>query len=119
MPASPAPPAPPVLLSAKAQPVYVPNLQHNNKALYYVKSTTACIAGATAGLLGLTNTLGFLFFFVTALATGIAFAACNCHARPANYFLSARDPVVSGLAENLFSYVLFWTLFYSLVYIYD
>ncbi|GAA5843905.1 hypothetical protein JCM3766R1_005961, partial [Sporobolomyces carnicolor] len=80
---------------------------------------TACLAGATAGILGLTNTVGFLFFFVTALSTGIAFATFNCQAKPSKFYLTSREPILSGLAENLFSYVLFWTLFYSLVYIYD
>ncbi|GAA5925557.1 Emc6p [Sporobolomyces koalae] len=118
MPAA-APPPPSVLLSSAGQPVYAPNLQHNNKALYYVKSTTACIAGATAGLLGLTNTIGFVFFFVTAFATGLLFALFNCHSQPSKFFLTAREPILGGVLENLFSYVLFWTLFYSLVYIYD
>jgi len=108
--ASPAAPPPPAqLLSSKGQPVYLPNLQHNNKALYYVKSSTACISGATAGILGLTNTTGFAFFFVTALSTGILFASFNCRGKPEKFYLTKREPVLSGLAENLFSYVLFWT----------
>ncbi|GAA5904119.1 hypothetical protein JCM5296_000338 [Sporobolomyces johnsonii] len=105
--------------TSSGSPIYLHNLQHNNKSLYYVKSTTACIAGATAGLLGLTNLVGFAFFFLTALLVGGAFATVNCAGQPARYFVTAREPLVSGLLENLFSYVLFWTLFYSLVYIYD
>ncbi|GAA5919598.1 hypothetical protein JCM1841_001070 [Sporobolomyces salmonicolor] len=127
--------------TSSGSPIYLQNLQHNNRALYYVKSSgflvcpsracspahpppslvaaTACIAGATAGLLGLTNLVGFAFFFLTALLVGGAFATVNCAGKPARYFVTAREPLVSGLLENLFSYVLFWTLFYSLVYIYD
>ncbi|GAA5874800.1 hypothetical protein JCM16303_002988 [Sporobolomyces ruberrimus] len=108
MRATPAPP-PSVLVSSSGQPVYLPNLQHNNKSLYYVKSTTACLAGSTAGILGLTNTIGFLFFFLTALSTGTVFALLNCRSKPGKYFLTKKEPVLSGLAENLFSYVLFWT----------
>ncbi|GAA5850556.1 hypothetical protein JCM8547_001912 [Rhodosporidiobolus lusitaniae] len=108
-------PAPP--LTAASQPVFVPNLVHNNKALYYVKSTTALVAGCTAGILGLTNLRGFAFYLLTSLAVGAAFAAVNGGGK--RFFLKPSEPILAGTLSNAFSYVLAWTFFYSLVYIYD
>ncbi|BGP16431.1 hypothetical protein JCM10213_004013 [Rhodosporidiobolus nylandii] len=114
-----APPAAQGPVTASGAPVYLPSLVHNSKSLYYVKSTTALCAGATAGLLGLTNLVGFAFFFLTVFAVGGAFAAVNCAGKPGRYFLKASEPLLAGTLGNLFSYVLAWTFFYSLVYIYD
>ena len=144
--AAPPPVPPPSLLSSSSgQPVYLPNLQHNQKSLYYVKSSkftpfsfslssflllslsnltlfvvvgvaTACLAGTTAGILGLTNLQGFLFFFLTTLLTGSSFTIFNCRLKPEKFFLNTRETVLSGLGEGLFSYVLFWTRKYSLFF---
>ncbi|GAA6003817.1 Emc6p [Rhodotorula paludigena] len=92
---------------------------HNNRSLYYVKSTTACIAGATAGLLGLTNLAGFAFFLASSVTVGALYALANCGAQPSRYFLKSSEPLVAGTLGNCFSFILFWTLFYSLVYIYE
>ncbi|GAA5842254.1 hypothetical protein JCM11251_006759 [Rhodosporidiobolus azoricus] len=106
-------------ITSSGQPIFLPNLAHNNKSLYYVKSTTALVAGATAGLLGLTNLRGFAFFLFTSLAVGLAFTAANCAGKPGRFFAKASEPVLAGTIGNLFSYVLAWTFFYSIVYIYD
>ncbi|GAA6064653.1 hypothetical protein JCM10212_005239 [Sporobolomyces blumeae] len=111
-------PPPASLTTASRAPVYPLNLAHNARSLYYVKSTTACLAGTVAGILGLTNYVGFAWFFLTALASGALFALAKQPKR-VDYFTSPTEPWIGGILENLFSYVLFWTLFYSLVYIYD
>ncbi|GAA5983425.1 hypothetical protein JCM10908_000282 [Rhodotorula pacifica] len=92
---------------------------NNNKALYHVKSTSACIAGAFAGLLGLTNLNGFALYFAVSLGAGALYTLVNCRAKPARYFLKSSEPILSGTIGNCFPFILFWTLFYSLVYIYD
>ncbi|GAA5989872.1 hypothetical protein JCM11641_001958 [Rhodosporidiobolus odoratus] len=114
-----APPSAAGPVTSSGQPVFLPNLAHNSKSLYYVKSTTALVAGATAGLLGLTNLRGFAFFFLSSFAVGGAFTALSCGGKPGRYFLKPSEPLLSGTMGNLFSYVLAWTFFYSLVYIYD
>ncbi|KAI5480611.1 hypothetical protein MNV49_000307 [Pseudohyphozyma bogoriensis] len=99
---------------------YLPNVVANAQSLYYVKSTSSSISGAVAGVLGLTNLSGFLFYLVSSVAVGIVFAALNCKGRPAAYFANkSREVVLGGLLDNAFSFVLFWTLFYALVHIYD
>ncbi|BGP32283.1 hypothetical protein JCM10296v2_004064 [Rhodotorula toruloides] len=111
-----APPTAPTTLSGS--PIFVPNLVHNQRALYYVKSTTACIAGSVAGILGLTNLHGFVLFFVTSFGVGALYSAVNCGMKPGRYFPKASEPLLSGTLGNCFSFILFWTLFYSLVHIY-
>ena len=94
--------------------------------------------------MGLTNLIGFSFFFLTTLVVGFGFSVGKCRGKGGKYFLARGEEVTSGLAEGLFSYVLFWTrmslalfslsslcekvtdgsvssvtVFYSLVYIYD
>ncbi|BGP35501.1 hypothetical protein JCM10296v2_007339 [Rhodotorula toruloides] len=99
-------------------PTFVPNLVHNQRALYYVKSTTACIAGSVAGILGLTNLHGFVLFFITSFGVGALYSAVNCGMKPSRYLPKASEPLLSGTLGNCFSSILFWTLFYSLVHIY-
>ncbi|POY74564.1 hypothetical protein BMF94_2325 [Rhodotorula taiwanensis] len=91
----------------------------NSQALDHVKSTTACIAGALAGLLGLTSLNGFLLYLAVSLGVGALYSAVNCKGEPARYFLKPSEPVLNGTVGNCFPFILFWTLFYSLVYIYD
>ncbi|PRQ71376.1 Rab5-interacting protein (Rab5ip)-domain containing protein [Rhodotorula toruloides] len=109
-----APPTAPT--TSSGSPIFVPNLVHNQRALYYVKSTTACIAGSIAGILGLTNLHGFVLFFITSFGVGALYSAVNCGMKPGRYFPKAREPLLSGTLGNCFSFILFWTLFYSLVH---
>lgn len=118
-------------VTSSGQPVYIPNLVHNNKSLYYVKSSpsssllssffppprspllhlsstaTALVAGATAGILGLTNLRGFAFFLVTSLAVGAAFSAVNGGGK--RFFLKPSEALLAGTIGNAFSFVLAWT----------
>lgn len=70
---------------------------------------TACIAGATAGLLGLTNLAGFAFFLASSVTVGALYALANCGAQPSRYFLKSSEPLVAGTLGNCFSFILFWT----------
>ena len=70
---------------------------------------TASIAGAVAGLLGLTNLSGFAFYLASSLTVGAFYALVNCQARPARYFAKASDVYLGGLLDNAFAFVLFWT----------
>ncbi|BGP70700.1 hypothetical protein NBRC10513v2_004061 [Rhodotorula toruloides] len=102
-----APPTAPT--TSSGSPIFVPNLVHNQRALYYVKSTTACIAGSIAGILGLTNLHGFVLFFITSFGVGALYSAVNCGMKPGRYFPKAREPLLSGTLGNCFSFILFWT----------
>ncbi|GEM09778.1 hypothetical protein Rt10032_c09g3795 [Rhodotorula toruloides] len=68
--------------------------------------------------MGLTNLHGFVLFFVTSFGVGGLYSAINCGMKPGRYFPKANEPLLSGTIGNCFSFILFWTLFYSLVHIY-
>ncbi|OSC97955.1 hypothetical protein PYCCODRAFT_1048738 [Trametes coccinea BRFM310] len=100
---------------AAAQLLFPPNVQYNNARLYTVKFLSSCFAGAVAGVLGLENTLGFALFIFSTLFT----AAClyvKCRGRPAKFVPGGWWELVNPGQENIFSFVLVWTLFYGIVH---
>jgi len=50
----------------------------NVKELSSVYFLSSCFVGAAAGILGLTNFTGFLFFFVSLLFSALCVSACRC-----------------------------------------
>ncbi|RPD67464.1 hypothetical protein L227DRAFT_24734 [Lentinus tigrinus ALCF2SS1-6] len=103
---------------AAAQLLFPPNVQYNNSRLYTVKFLSSCFAGAVAGVLGLENTLGFaLFIFSTLLTSSCLYLKCK--GRPAKFVSGGWWELVNPGQENIFSFVLVWTLFYGIVHVYD
>ncbi|CAL1699979.1 unnamed protein product [Somion occarium] len=96
-----------------AQLRFPPNVQYNASRTYTVKFLSSCFAGAVAGVLGLQNWLGFALFVLATLLT----SAClyvKCKARPAKYMAGGWWELVNPGQENIFSFVLVWTLFYGM-----
>jgi len=94
------------------QRLYPPNVQFNGSKIYTTKFISSCFAGAASGILGLQNWLGFALFFASILLT----SAClylQCKGKPAKYVPSGWTELVNPGQENLFSFVLVWTLFYG------
>lgn len=97
---------------AAAQLLFPPNVQYNNGRLYIVKFLSSSFAGAVAGVLGLENTLGFaLFIFSTLLTSSSLYLKCK--GRPDKYVPGGWWELVNPGQENIFSFVLVWTLFYG------
>jgi hypothetical protein len=95
-----------------AQLIYPPNVQHNN-SLTTVKFISSCFAGAVAGILGLENWLGFTLFLTTTLSTSLAIYAINCLRQPSKYIAGGLTELINPGPDNVFSFVLAWTLFYG------
>jgi len=92
-------------------------VQSNNKILSFSRTTSACVSGAVAGILGLTGINGFLFYFLS-----YAFL-CVCltfklQFQFEKYVTSIISLYLGGSVEGLLSFIFFWTLFYDIVYIY-
>jgi len=98
---------------ASAQRVYPPNIIANS-SLTSVKFLSACFAGATAGILGVENWLGFALFLSSTLFTSACIYAINCHGKPSKYFQGGVTELVNPGQDNAFTFVLVWTLFYGL-----
>ena len=95
-----------------AQLLYPPNVQFNASRIYTIKFISACFAGAVAGTLGLESWLGFALFILYTLLT----SAClyvKCKAKPAKYMAGGFWELVNPGQENMFSFLLVWTLFYG------
>lgn len=94
------------------QLIYTPNVQHNSK-LNTVKFISACFSGAAAGILGLEKWWGFGLFAGATLWMSACIYIINCKGRPSKYVPGGlRDLIYPG-QDNMFSFVLVWTLFYG------
>lgn len=94
------------------------HVMHNARQLQYIRSCFAAIAGSAAGILGLTNLSGFLFYAVSwVILNGILMTrACGSK----KYFINGyKDLVFDGAMNALLSYILFHTLLYGLVHLYQ
>ncbi|KAI8866363.1 transmembrane protein 93 [Ramicandelaber brevisporus] len=99
---------------------YTPNLQHNATVLSNIHTLSTAIAGAVAGILGLSGINGFVFFGAVWLVIVAAIVGVKTEGGKLNKFFMARTGVLTDNAFGaLLSYVLFWTLFYALVHIYE
>ena len=97
---------------AAAQLLYPPNVQFNASRLYTIRFISSCLAGAVAGTLGLESWLGFGLFVCSTLFT----SAClyvKCKGKPAKYIQGGVWEMVNPGQENMFSFLLVWTLFYG------
>ncbi|KAI8099400.1 transmembrane protein 93-like protein [Halteromyces radiatus] len=95
------------------------HLMHNTKQLQYIRSCFAAIAGAAAGILGLTNWSGFLFYALSWSVLCILLLLIKTSS-PSQHFVSGwRDIVINGAMNGLLSYTLFHTLLYGLVHLYQ
>lgn len=74
-------------------------------------AASASIAGATAGILGLTNSAGFIFYLFSALAVGALFPVLRGGGKgPGTYWPAGwREPLTAGVVEHAAPFVLFWT----------
>ncbi|KAI8990816.1 hypothetical protein BDF20DRAFT_841019 [Mycotypha africana] len=98
---------------------YVPSyIMHNGRQLQYIRSCFAAIAGSAAGILGLTNLSGFLFYALSWIVLSLLLivrtsGGSRFFARGYKAFL------LDGLFGSLLSYILFHTLVYGLVHLYQ
>ncbi|KAJ3719205.1 hypothetical protein C8R42DRAFT_722890 [Lentinula raphanica] len=114
------------------QLLYPPNIQHNTLTLTSIKFLSAVFAGATAGILGLTNLAGFGLFALAMLwSAGCVYVVC-CKGKLEKYMPGAVTAkaingsgwsgvmeLVNPGSDNAFTFVLVWTLFYGIVHVYD
>lgn len=95
-----------------ARLIYQPNVVHNS-ALHTVKFISSCFAGAVAGILGLENWRGFALFIFSTLLSAAVMYVVNCKGRPTKYVAGGVKELANPGQDNVFSFVLVWTLFYG------
>ncbi|RDB19984.1 ER membrane protein complex subunit 6 [Hypsizygus marmoreus] len=104
--------------AAAAQLIYPSNVLFNS-VLQNLKFYSACFAGASAGILGLQNWLGFALFLASTVFTSLCIYTLNTRGRPAKYIQGGMLELVNPGQDNVFTFVLVWTLFYGVVHVYD
>ncbi|KAG8738838.1 hypothetical protein FRC10_006449 [Ceratobasidium sp. 414] len=101
----------------RAQRIFPQNAQHNALVLANIKFVSSCFVGAVAGILGLQNLYGFLLFAVSLFVTAGAIAGLKLKGKRVDKFVAGGwVEVLNPGQENIFSFVLLWTLFYGIVH---
>ncbi|KAI9203887.1 Rab5-interacting protein-domain-containing protein [Polychytrium aggregatum] len=95
------------------------NIRNNTQYLIYVRSSLAAFAGIAAGILGLQGLSGFLFYLVCSVVTTALIILTKAGWDHKIYFTSRTQVWLEEVSGSLFSYLLFWTLAYGLVHLYD
>ena len=90
---------------------------HNTKALNFARTSLSVLSGAAAGILGLASVYGFLFYLLTSALLGAHYVLAASRSE-SQHFLARGQLLTGFVAENLFTYVLTWTLVYGCVHVY-
>ncbi|VEL43269.1 unnamed protein product [Protopolystoma xenopodis] len=91
--------------------------QHNLTVVGYCRTSIAAISGCTAGILGLTGLMGFLFYLLTSCILSLLMmqkAGSNWR----KYFLQKSSLLIHGIFGEMTTYILFWTFIYGMVHVY-
>ncbi|KAF9320339.1 ER membrane complex subunit 6 [Podila horticola] len=91
----------------------------NSQTMTFIRSSYSAILGLAAGILGLTNWSGFVFYFVGSAFLSTLVFLVKARASPGTYFRSSFDVFTEGVLGGLLSYILFWTLLYGIIHVYD
>ncbi|CAH8536667.1 unnamed protein product [Schistosoma rodhaini] len=91
--------------------------QHNLALINYCRISIAALSGCTAGILGLTGIMGFMFYF---LAHGFLSLLLLQKAGKLwnKYFIQRSCLTYGGVFGELTTYILFWTFIYGMVHVY-
>lgn len=89
----------------------------NAYLLDYYQTSLSALSGCAAGIIGLTGTYGFLFYFICSFVFSfllVAYLATDIK----KYFISWQPIFTGNLWSGLQTYVLFWTFLYGIVNVY-
>lgn len=99
------------------QPLNPRHVMQNTKALNFSRTALSVLAGGAAGILGLTSLYGFLFYFLVSAILGVYYLLSEAKG-DSQHFLAKQQLVTAFVFENLFTYILMWTLVYGCVHVY-
>jgi len=98
-------------------PINPRNVMHNSKSLNFSRTSLSVLSGGVAGILGLSSLWGFLFYFLVSGLLGLYYLAQRARS-DSLHFLNKQQLVTGFVFENLFTYILMWTLVYGCVHVY-
>ncbi len=93
--------------------------RQNTQKMDSIKSFMGIVTGCCAGILGLTNMRGIAFFVVMHfVVSGCLLTRIGGDLEKYRKGVTKVNFVMEGLQSSFMSYMLFWTLFYGLVYLF-
>lgn len=95
-------------------------MKYNELKMDRIKSFMGIVSGCCAGILGLTNGFGLLFFALCHLVVnGVILMQINGDLEKfRGRRIKMNNFIMEGLQNCAMSFMLFWTLFYGLVYLF-
>lgn len=95
-------------------------LAKNYDSVCQVRTMGSLLAGVAAGVLGLTNLWGLLFFLACAAVTSFAIMTFGCNGNPKKYFPKGTAELfsVQQMLGGAMTYILVWTVVYDAIYIF-
>ncbi|EPY49841.1 ER membrane protein complex subunit 6 [Schizosaccharomyces cryophilus OY26] len=100
-------------------PLVAENAAHNQRVVSFIRNMTLSVFGCSAGILGLTSYSGVLFYLFSYLFVSFLIYVIKMGSKIGEYYQPASKFWYAKVFEGIPSFVLFWTLFYSLVYVYE
>ncbi|XP_031633241.1 ER membrane protein complex subunit 6 [Contarinia nasturtii] len=92
-------------------------IRHNASAVEYCRTSMAALSGSTAGIMGLTGIIGFLFYLVSVLGLW-CLLLLKTGSNWKKFFINRQSLLTNGFLGGLCTYVLFWTFLYGMVHVY-
>ena len=105
-------------MSEDKQHLILDVLQSNMKRIDIYESACFIAAGAIAGIIGLTNLKGLLYFIIASFVITASLGVKIKFQYHDKTNLSFPALWLNAMSSHILSFVLFWTLSYALVYIY-
>jgi hypothetical protein len=105
------------MVSPPVMPINSRNVMNNTKSLNFSRTSLSVLAGGVAGILGLSSLIGILFYFLASAILGFYYLVLNSR-KDSLHFMNKQQLITAFVFENLFTYILMWTLMYGCVHVY-
>ena len=105
------------MVSPPVMPINSRNVMHNTKSLNFSRTSLSVLGGGVAGILGLSSLFGIVFYFLASGILGLYYLGLNSR-QDSLHFMNKQQLITAFVFENLFTYILMWTLMYGCVHVY-
>ncbi|EPX71988.1 ER membrane protein complex subunit 6 [Schizosaccharomyces octosporus yFS286] len=106
-------------MEKKIQPFVTESAVHNERVVSFIRNMTLSVFGCSAGILGITSYHGILFYLFSYLFVSFLIYTMKMGGNVREFYQPGLKFWYAKVIEGAPSFVLFWTLFYSLVYVYE
>ncbi|ORX78678.1 hypothetical protein BCR32DRAFT_234868 [Anaeromyces robustus] len=105
-------------IPSKFEKLNVVSMMENNQTAQAIRILASLFGGFAAGIMGLTGWSGIIFYGILSVVI-FFFILLKAKFQYTKYFNGIKDVLVGDLFSNFLCYVMFWTLGYALVHVYE